>query len=625
MTPRSVVIFAALFLFQGGPGGPPAGAPGPWDSDVLIYRADKDGRVEPLATFPRAGVPTLARLADGRLIAAHQYFPENDPAAFDKVAVRFSSDEGRTWTPAGVIRLTGLPEAMRLPFDPTLVPLPDGRVRMYFTSTRLSGAGPALPAIYSAVSANGVDFTVEPGRRFGIDGRPVIDSAVVLHNGVFHLYAPDNGTQLPEPPGAGQTRPAGTPPGEGIGYHATSRDGLAFTRQEDVRVDGRRRWLGGAASDGTTITFFGTGDPGAQGAPRLGPPTGPTTMPAAPRPITPASARGGIWMAASRDGDTWKLGSPPAVPGADPGAVAARDGGWIFAVTGPPRSGTASARARSGGPPLPNPGGPNPPAPMMDGGPRNHRLVLATSKDGLTWTLASESFAERASVPALFEGPEGRLIAFYVDASDEGQAGALGARVELRDGTWARSTTNLRGADPDIVRLQDGSYRAYTKEPDGAIPVFFSGDGLRWNRLGTAFRDDRYPYATDPDVFETPDGWVMLISLGPRLLRATSTDGLVFTAGSVADLGGSVSSTVKVDGGWRTYFHVNAGPQAGGKMRIRSAFTPDGQAWRVDPGDRLVAPASGPARFGVADPSPVRRADGSWVMLVKSFIEQPGR
>ena len=92
--------------------------------------------------------------------------------------MHFSSDEGRTWTPAEVIRLQGLPKGMRFPFDPTLVPLPDGRVRLYFTS-RLPAAGEALPAIYSAISDNAVDYVFEPGLRFGIAGRAVIDCAVV--------------------------------------------------------------------------------------------------------------------------------------------------------------------------------------------------------------------------------------------------------------------------------------------------------------------------------------------------------------------------------------------------------------------------------------------------------------
>src|SRR5436190_9461424 len=218
--------------------------PGPWDNDVLVYRAGTDMQVEKIASFPRAGVPTLARLKDGRLIAAHQHFPENDEQNFDKVAVRFSSDEGKTWTKPEVIRLKGLPHAMRFPFDPTLVPLPDGGIRLYFTSLRQLRFEPDRPAIYSAISTNGIDYIFEAGMRFGIEGRPVIDCAVVLHKGSFHLFAPDSG--------AG--RFPGEAPGErGLGYHATSKDGLNFTRSEDVRIDSRFRWLGNVQSDGKTM------------------------------------------------------------------------------------------------------------------------------------------------------------------------------------------------------------------------------------------------------------------------------------------------------------------------------------------------------------------------------------
>ena len=300
---------------------PPAGTPGPWDNDVLIYRLTPRGDVTLLATFKRAGVPTLARMKDGRLIAAHQYFPEDDRAGFDKVAVRFCSDEGKTWTRPQVIRLKGLPDGMRFPFDPTLVLLPDRRIRLYFTSVRQYGPQENMPAIYSAISDKGLDYTFEPGIRFGIQDRPVIDCAVVLHQGIFHLYAPDNGRRLEHRPRDGS---ADAPP-SGTGYHATSKDGLEFARQDDVKIEGRRRWLGNAQSDGKTITFFGTGDPGGA-SPTAGPP------------------RGGLWQAVSPDGSRWRLAPLPAVPGADPGAVAATDGGWILACTGPPRPGTPSDR-----------------------------------------------------------------------------------------------------------------------------------------------------------------------------------------------------------------------------------------------------------------------------------------
>ena len=311
------------------PGRPMAGQPGPWDSDVLVYRSGPDGKVEKLATFERAGVPTIARLKDGRLIVAHQHFPENAPADFDKVAVRFSADAGRTWGEPKVVSIQGLPEGMRFPFDPTLVPLPDGRVRLYFTSTRGRTFEAGTPAIYSAISDDGVSYRFEDGARFGIEGRIVIDCAVVLHRGVFHLYAPDNGP-APRSGGLLGAGSAGERPREGVGYHATSKDGLAFTRDDDVTIEGRRRWLGNAQSDGRTITFYGTGEPldGTGGQPR-----------------------GGLWMATSEDGRAWQLVAGPAVSGGDPGAVSSGDGGLIVVITGGPRAGTPSARQQVPGQP----------------------------------------------------------------------------------------------------------------------------------------------------------------------------------------------------------------------------------------------------------------------------------
>jgi len=409
---RVILALVAVLSLTQRPGGPPASnGPGPWDNDVQVYREDRIGRVELIATFPRAGVSTIARMPDGRLIAAHQHFPDNDPGGFDRVAVRFSSDEGVTWTNPVTIRLAGLPEGMRFPFDPTLVALPDKRVRMYFTSTPERTQG--MPAIYSAVSENGVDFTVEPGQRFGVEGKPVIDCAVVLHRGVFHLYAPLGEEQ-------------------GQGYHATSADGLSFTRKPDVKMDGDRRWLGGAISDGGTLTFYGTGDPDAQG-PRLPSAVGSQPPAGAPRPITPAARRGGtLWTATSRDGDSFQPSAAPTIPGADPGVVAARDGGFVIVVTGPPRTGTASANRG----PDAGRGGTAPAAVIGDGGARNHRLMLATSRDGMNWQLSQTSFVEHASTPALFEGPDGRLIALFVESSDERLAPAVVARVETAGGAW---------------------------------------------------------------------------------------------------------------------------------------------------------------------------------------------
>ncbi len=312
---------------EGGPGDPRAD--GPWNRDVIVYRAGPDGKVEKVDTFERAGVPTIARLNGARIIVAHQHFPENDVADFDKVAVRVSEDDGKSWGPPRVIRVDGLPEGMRFPFDPTLVPLPDGRVRLYFTGNMGRGFRGSVPAIHSAISDDGINYAFEPGVRFAVEGRQVIDCAVALHRGVFHLYAPHTGARAPgQRPGeeAPEDRPR-----PGVGYHSTSEDGLNFTRQPDVQIEGHRRWLGNAQSDGRHITFFGTAD--GQ------PPPGPGAPP-----------RAGLWMATSPDGQNWEPVASPPIRGADPGAVTTRDGGLLVVITGEPVRRVAPPRG-AGGPP----------------------------------------------------------------------------------------------------------------------------------------------------------------------------------------------------------------------------------------------------------------------------------
>jgi hypothetical protein len=274
-------------------------------------------RPERLATFERAGVPTVARLRDGRLIAAYQSFPQDD-RNFDRVAVRFSPDDGRTWSAARPIAVEGMDAGLARPFDPTLVPLPDGRVRLYFTSNRSPNFRRSVPAIYSAVSQNGVHYVFEPGMRFAVEGRVVIDCAVALHEGVFHLVVPNNGDArtFMDPPRIGQ------PPPGGSGYYATSRDGLRFERERDVALAStRNRWLGALASNAGQLVFFGTGP--------------------------------GPWPVHAAGSTRWEpVESPVQVPGADPGVVRLRDGSWLVLATSPPRAGTPSAlQMRRGGPP----------------------------------------------------------------------------------------------------------------------------------------------------------------------------------------------------------------------------------------------------------------------------------
>ena len=200
---------------------------------------------------------------------------------------------------------------MARPFDPTLVPLPDGQIRIYFTSNRSPDLQRSPLAIYSAISSDGVRYTFEPGVRFTIEGRLVIDCAVALHNGLFHLIVPDNGTVAD----MHRQQRNREPPRGGNGYHAVSRDGLNFERVADVINPAGDHWLGNLVSDGAGLAFFVTGR--------------------------------GTWPLRSQDGAAWRADENAfRIPGADPGAVRLRDGSWLIVVTGPPRPGTPSAERK---------------------------------------------------------------------------------------------------------------------------------------------------------------------------------------------------------------------------------------------------------------------------------------
>ncbi|MFM1935614.1 MAG: hypothetical protein RI990_573 [Planctomycetota bacterium] len=280
----------------------PAGKPGPWDHELLVQRIAADGTTSAIATFGRADVSSVVRLKDGRLVIACQAFPADDAAHFNRIAVRCSGDDGRTWGEPQPIVMANLDAAFAAPFDPALVVLPDGRVRMYFITHTGTDAAPGQTAVHSAISTDAVRYDYEPGVRFTVPGRVVVDCAAALHDGVFHLVVPDNGT----PAEFLGRRRSGEPQPGGNGYHATSTDGLAFTRATDLRLPSTRdRWFGNLLSDGTQLLFFGTGP--------------------------------GPWPVTSADGMQWaKAAAPVRMPGVDPSVVRLRDGSWLVVATREP-------------------------------------------------------------------------------------------------------------------------------------------------------------------------------------------------------------------------------------------------------------------------------------------------
>lgn len=276
--------------------GPDTSRPGPWDHDLCILKSTDGlhfGRRQQFVAG--GGVASVVRDAKGRLIAAFQWFPRQKREDFDRVAVKVSTNEGKTWTDPQTIKLEGMPGDYLRPCDPTLVLLDDGRIRMYFTSDRRGGRTPRPSAgTYSAVSSDGVHYAFEPGVRFAVAGKAVLDCAVARLGKTWHYYAP-------------------VPGYSGGAYHAVSNDGLEFTRKADVVIPGDRQWLGCVAPTRRGLRFYGSG------------------------------GRGG-WCATSDDGFSWQLARDSLRAAMDPGVVRTKDGQYLMIGTCELRSGPAHGR-----------------------------------------------------------------------------------------------------------------------------------------------------------------------------------------------------------------------------------------------------------------------------------------
>jgi len=261
--------------------------PGPWNNDLVICTSTDGTTFSNFRLFQdSSGVPSITRMPSGRLVAAFQWFP--GPAFsnphFDRVAVKFSDDNGDTWTPPRPIVIPDLPAGYQRPFDPTVVATTDGRIRMYFSSSERMAMGglDSLVNTYSAISNDGITYSFESGPRFDQPTLPVIDPGALLINAVWHYTAPKGAPQ------------------DGA-YHAISDNGLRFTRQPDIPSDTAHNWTGNLVQDSpTTMRFYGTGRPG------------------------------NLWWAQSSDGIAWTVYTTTNVRGGDPGIVIASSGIYVM-------------------------------------------------------------------------------------------------------------------------------------------------------------------------------------------------------------------------------------------------------------------------------------------------------
>ena len=245
----SIATLAFLLLSSQDPGPrlpPPPGSNALHLHDTWIARRGADGAYDPLLGEPiarSASVPEgLVLLRDGPagragdiLVLFVDARRLKGPGTEGLSRIR-SSDGGKTWGEGRPIEIRGKRNRGAC-VDPSLVLLPDGRIRLYFFASEVGPPGPGEPGfrdlgsadgpheIHSAVSSDGIHFEVEEGARIAV--RRVTDPAVVrVSDGGWWMFL----SRGPET------------------LLARSRDGLSFTLDPDWLC--REGGVPGAIADG---------------------------------------------------------------------------------------------------------------------------------------------------------------------------------------------------------------------------------------------------------------------------------------------------------------------------------------------------------------------------------------
>lgn len=259
----------------------------PWKRPLKICSSHDGVNFSNIQTFQdSSGVPCMIKLPNGNLACVFQWFrqPVGSPS-WDRVGVKFSSNNGINWTDPQPIVINNLPFNFTRPFDPTLAISDNGRIRLYFSD----GINMILDTsinTYSAISDDGINYDFENGFRFSLPDRPVVDPAVIKFRNLWHLANP-------------------VTMGTGA-YHNISGDGMNFTRVQDIVSDQSHTWIGNymLKEDTTELRFYGSG-----------------MM---------------IWFSASSNGGVWSGFTNTNIQGGDPTVLKLSDTNYIMVYTGLP-------------------------------------------------------------------------------------------------------------------------------------------------------------------------------------------------------------------------------------------------------------------------------------------------
>lgn len=267
-------------------------------------------------------------------------------------------------------------------------------------------------------------------------------------------------------------------------------------------------------------------------------------------------------------------------------------------MAGPPPAGAACAA-----------GDPNSNPPIY-----THQVFRALSPDGYTFNPENGVLIDHASVPDGVIGPDGKQWVYFVNG-EPGKHGIFVAREESAGNFVIVDCVKLDGrfegnaVDPDIRRMEDGSYRlfyflgSFVTPPDPNVkqrPIYSarSTDGVNFTIEAKVFEAEGI---TDPSVIKLADGsWLMALALTQQnsTMLARSADGMSFQRQDpLIAVPGIPELGLMADGSIRLYLSKS----------LHS--TDGGHTWTQDPDRWVPSP----------DPSLVALPEGGYVMFYKKF------
>ncbi len=256
-------------------------------------------------------------------------------------------------------------------------------------------------------------------------------------------------------------------------------------------------------------------------------------------------------------------------------------------------------------------------------GPWNHRLLIATSKDGISWQKLNAILADQASVPDVIVDRDGNVRVYYVDNYNRGIVVAISNNLK----NW--SYIKVKGipsewVDPSIVILPDGRFRLYAsymaEGGQNKIVSAISTDGIHFN-VEDGVRYESNETITDPEVIYANSKFVMYVQENiyqlerSSVVMLTSDDGLTFKYEGKVDVEGFVPCIIEYENGYRIYLHTE-------DFSIVTYFSKDLKNWE-NPINVLKGEESSIDRYGVVNPAVTKLPDGSYLMIYQTWIEEP--